>query len=66
MTVALDSVRTAGSSPHAALETVIFAATAADVTDVIVDGRPVVVDRHHVSIYVAAELDASISAVMDS
>ncbi len=66
VTVALDSVRTAGSSPHAALESVIFAATAADITDVIVDGKSVVIDRHHVSISVAAELDVSISAVMDS
>jgi formiminoglutamate deiminase len=64
VTVALHSVRTAGSSPEAALETVVFAAGAADITDVLVDGHPVVVDRHHVRLAVAAELDASISAVM--
>ncbi len=66
VTVALDSVRTAGSSQGAALETAVFAATAADITDVLVDGRSVVADRNHVSIPVAAELDASISAVMGS
>jgi formiminoglutamate deiminase len=45
--VALDtrSVRTAGGAVGAALA--VFAATAADVTDVVVDGRPVVRDRRH-------------------
>ena len=45
--VALDltSVRTAGGGATA--ENVVFAASAADVTDVVVDGRAVVTDRHH-------------------
>jgi cytosine/adenosine deaminase-related metal-dependent hydrolase len=45
--VALDltSIRTAGGGATA--ENVVFAATAADVTDVVVDGRAVVTDRQH-------------------
>jgi formiminoglutamate deiminase len=44
--VRLDSPRTAGVEPAA----VIFAATAADVTDVVVDGRPVVRDGRHLTV----------------
>ncbi|RDH80570.1 formimidoylglutamate deiminase [Mycolicibacterium moriokaense] len=46
--VAVDTgtVRTAGGG--ATVENVVFAAAAADVTDVVVDGRPVVTDGHHV------------------
>jgi formiminoglutamate deiminase len=44
--VRLDSVRTAGTADDA-LDTVLYAATAADVTDVIVDGRPIVRDGQH-------------------
>jgi cytosine/adenosine deaminase-related metal-dependent hydrolase len=40
-------MRTAGGGPTA--ENVIFAASAADVTDVIVDGRTVVTERRHVA-----------------
>ena len=40
VTVRLDTVRTAGHDDPAAA--VVFAATAADVTDVVVDGRPIV------------------------
>lgn len=43
--VDLASVRTAGGGATA--ENVVFAASAADVTDVIVDGRTVVSDRRH-------------------
>jgi formiminoglutamate deiminase len=57
VTVALDSVRTAGAEPLAAA---VFAAGAADVTDVIVDGRPVVVDGRHRYLDVARELRESI------
>jgi cytosine/adenosine deaminase-related metal-dependent hydrolase len=42
--VQLRSVRTAGSLP----EQVVLAATASDVTDVVVDGRRVVQDGRHV------------------
>ena len=43
--VALDSIRTAGGGPHP--ETAVFAASAADVTDVVVDGRSVVGAGRH-------------------
>ncbi len=62
-TVSLRSVRTAGSTPASALAAVVFAATAADVTDVIVAGRPVVSAGRHGSIDVAAELHTAILAV---
>ena len=55
--VALDSVRTAGSNPDQA----VFAATAADVTHVIADGRTVVADRRHATIDVARELAEAIA-----
>jgi formiminoglutamate deiminase len=45
--VRLDSVRTAGTDAEHALDTVVFAAAAADVTDVVVDGRRVVRDGAH-------------------
>jgi formiminoglutamate deiminase len=57
--VRLDSVRTAGTDPAA----VVFTATAADVTDVIVDGRVVVRDGAHVSLDVAAALRSAIGKV---
>lgn len=59
VTVALDSVRTAAVPPAG----VFFAATAADVTDVLVDGRVVVRDGRHVRLDVAAELGRSIGQV---
>jgi cytosine/adenosine deaminase-related metal-dependent hydrolase len=48
--VALDlaSVRTAGGG--ATPENVVFAASAGDVTDVVVDGRTVVADRRHLHV----------------
>ncbi len=52
-TVALDSVRLAGTPP---LDGVVFCAGAADVRDVMVGGRWVVRDGTHVSIDVAREL----------
>lgn len=59
VTVRCDSVRTAGVDPAG----LIFAATAADVTDVVVDGRPVVADGRHLHVDVPAELAAAIRAV---
>lgn len=59
VTVRLDSPRTAGVPPVGAP----FAATAADVTHVVVDGRPVVVDGRHVTIDVPVELRKAIEAV---
>ena len=65
VTIGLDSVRTAGAPPDAAIETAIFAATASDVTDVHVDGRRIVAGGRHTTIDVGAELDASIAELMD-
>ncbi len=48
--VRLDSPRTAGATPETALEHLVFAATAADVTDVVVDGRPIVQAGNHLRI----------------
>ncbi|MEV6492933.1 formimidoylglutamate deiminase [Actinoplanes sp. NPDC051633] len=55
--VSLDGVRTAGVDPQQA----VFAATAADVTDVIVDGRPVVTGGAHNAFDVAAALTEALS-----
>jgi formiminoglutamate deiminase len=49
-TVALDSPRTAGATAQTAVEHLVFAATAADVTDVVVAGTPVVEAGRHVRI----------------
>ena len=62
--VDLQSIRTAGGG--AAVETVVFAATAADVTDVIVDGRVVVTGRSHVGVDdPAALLAEAVSDLLD-
>jgi formiminoglutamate deiminase len=58
VTVALDSVRTAGAGP--ALETAVFAATAADVRHVVAGGRVVVDGGTHVALDVAAELSRAV------
>jgi formiminoglutamate deiminase len=60
VTVRLDSVRTAGVTPG---PEIVFAATAADVTNVLVDGRVVVRDGRHVRLDVARELADSIGAL---
>ncbi len=60
VTVALDGVRTAGARPLAAA---VFAATAADVRHVVVDGRVVVRDGTHTTVDVPAELRAAIGAL---
>jgi formiminoglutamate deiminase len=57
VTIALDSVRTAGADP---LSAAVFAAGAPDVRTVIVDGRPVVMDGRHQTLDVARELQESI------
>jgi formiminoglutamate deiminase len=59
--VRTSGVRTAGTG--SSLETLVFAASAVDVSDVIVSGRRVVADGNHAKLDVAAELAASISAV---
>ncbi len=47
VSVRLDSVRTAGATKGAAVESVVFAATAGDVHSVVSGGRRVVVDGRH-------------------
>ncbi|MFF5171457.1 formimidoylglutamate deiminase [Micromonospora sp. NPDC000089] len=59
VTVRLDSPRTAGVPPVG----VFFAATAADVAQVVVDGRVVVAAGRHLSVDVPTELRDSIAAV---
>jgi len=64
VTIALDSVRTAGTAKASALEAVVFAATATDITHVVVDGVVTVEDGRHLRIDVAQELEASINELM--
>jgi formiminoglutamate deiminase len=65
VTVNLDSPRLAGAAAATALESVIFAATAADVRDVVIGGRTVVRDGRHLLIEdVPAALTAAIRAVL--
>jgi formiminoglutamate deiminase len=61
VTVSLDSVRTAGTPDDFALDAVVFAASAADVTHVMVGGRWIVRERRHAAIDVAAELRAALA-----
>jgi formiminoglutamate deiminase len=58
-----DGVRLAGITPETAAPSIVFAAAAADVTNVIVGGEFVVRDGPHVTLDVAAELRASIAAL---
>jgi formiminoglutamate deiminase len=62
VTVRLDTVRTAGFDDPAAA--VVFAAVAGDITDVVVDGRPIVHDGQHLLLGdVAERLAEAIAAV---
>jgi formiminoglutamate deiminase len=62
VTIRLDTVRAAGYDDPAAA--VVFASTAADVTDVVVDGRPIVHDGRHLLVPdVAGELTRAVAAV---
>jgi formiminoglutamate deiminase len=61
VTVSLASVRLAGTQPRDVLAAVVFAASPADVTQVMVGGRAIVIDGGHHSIDVAAELAAVLS-----
>jgi len=63
--VQLNSVRTAGGA--ATVENVVFAASACDVTDVVVDGRAVVADGRHLIVEdTAAELASAIAELMNT
>jgi formiminoglutamate deiminase len=55
-TVALDSVRLAGTPDDVALEGLVYAAAAADVSDVMVGGRWIVREGRHFAIDAAGEL----------
>lgn len=59
VTVALDSPRTAGTDP----EGILFAASAPDITHVVVDGREIVRDGRHTELDVAHELREAICAL---
>ncbi|SDG56351.1 formiminoglutamate deiminase [Sinosporangium album] len=63
VSVRLDSVRTAGADPARAVETVVFAATAADVHSVVSGGRRVVSEGRHVLGDVGAMLSEAIGQV---
>ncbi|MGD6745040.1 formimidoylglutamate deiminase [Streptomyces sp. BH106] len=64
VTVSLNSVRTSGPEPRFGAETAVFAASAADVTDVVSSGRAVVRNGEHVRIgNVADALTESIAAL---
>jgi formiminoglutamate deiminase len=64
VTISLDSVRLSGTEPATMLEHLIFAASAADVRDVVIGGRQVVAEHRHALLDdVPAALDAAIKAV---
>jgi formiminoglutamate deiminase len=66
VTVGLGSVRLAGARPADAVDQLVFAATAADVTSVVVGGRQVVRDGQHLLVGdVAAALERAIAALDD-
>jgi formiminoglutamate deiminase len=66
VTVGLDSVRLAGTRPADAVDQLVFAATAADVTSVVAGGRQVVADGRHLLVDdVAAALGRAIAALDD-
>jgi formiminoglutamate deiminase len=65
VTIDLGSVRTAGGDAATALQTAVFAATAADVRDVVVGGRRIVEAGQHTAIAdVPAALAAAITALI--
>ena len=65
VTLGLDSVRLAGAAPATLLESLVFAATAADVRDVVVGGRRVVADGRHALIEdVPGALGAAVAGVL--
>ncbi|WP_329004232.1 formimidoylglutamate deiminase [Kribbella sp. NBC_00709] len=59
--IRLDTVRTAGTG--GGLETAVFAASAADVSDVVVSGDHLVANSKHIRLDAPAQLAASIEAV---
>ncbi|RBQ15144.1 formimidoylglutamate deiminase [Spongiactinospora rosea] len=63
VSVRLDSVRTAGASPATAAESVVFAATAADVHSVVSGGRRVVAEGRHALGEIGPLLSAAINSI---
>jgi formiminoglutamate deiminase len=63
VTVGLDTPRLAGTDASTAADSLVFAATAAEVRGVIAGGRPIVREGMHLGLDVPAELDAAIRAV---
>ncbi|HEU5160547.1 MAG TPA: formimidoylglutamate deiminase [Streptosporangiaceae bacterium] len=64
VTLSLDSVRLAGTDPAHAAEAIVFAATAADVRQVVVSGRQIVRDGRHLLVPdVPGALSAAVGAV---
>jgi formiminoglutamate deiminase len=61
VTVSLDTPRLAGAQPSSALESVIFAATAADIRDVVISGRDVVQGGRHLLV---PDVPAALAAAM--
>lgn len=61
VSIRLNSVRTAGTSPARALASVLYAASPADVDTVVVDGQAVVRGHRHRSLDVANELSQTIA-----
>jgi len=65
VSVALDTPRLAGTQPGSALESVIFAGSAADVRNVVVSGQDVVTGGRHLLVAdVPAALDAAITPLL--
>jgi cytosine/adenosine deaminase-related metal-dependent hydrolase len=64
VTVSLDGVRLAGWEAEHVLETVVYAAGAADVRHVLVDGREIVRDGRHTTLDVPRELNEAVRAVV--
>ncbi len=62
VTVSLASVQLAGTAPELALDSVLFAASARDVSHVLVDGSAIVIDGRHVGIDPAEHHDAVLRA----
>jgi formiminoglutamate deiminase len=63
-TIGLDSVRLAGTEPATMLEHLVFAASAADVRDMVVGGRRIVAEYRHALVDdVPGALDAAVKAV---
>jgi formiminoglutamate deiminase len=65
VTVGLDSVRLAGAEPASLLESLVFAAAAADVREVVVGGRRVVAEGRHALVDdVPGALESAIAGVL--